>query len=322
MQKEINGRDRVFDFIKLFSMLMVITHHFMVCYLEYESIPLKIVNGKYGVQLFAVVLGIFAFRKGKKNTEDTLHYALRRYAFFLICEFVINSIYYLFNIDGSRTIMSFGFVIGQSVVLGDEIFPTIWFAKEFLAGSILSFIIGKKDYGIKDITFIVLSLGIISEPFVAACVMGCIAEKLISEDLSLFKKTLVQIVVPLASLALMIVLKKSNLTYFIFGISAMFVITVVNNNMFQKISDHRIVSYLGKITMPMLMIHPCLIELVNLIGSGNGIILIICRFFVLLVLVLIASVVLDVIIKYLMKFADMIIDVVFDRVNKVTRRND
>ena len=315
MENKISNRDRTFDFIKLYSMLMVITHHFMVCYLKYESIPLKIVNGKYGVQLFAIVLGIFAFRNGKKNSEDTLHYSLRRYAFFLICEFVINSIYYFFNIDESRLRMSFGFVIGQSVLLGDEIFPTIWFAKEFLVGSILSFLIGKKDFSKKDIAIIALGLGIIDEVFVAACVMGCLAEKLINENRAIVKKGWFQISCALIALILMIVLKKSSLTYFIFGICSMVMVTIVKNNaLICSFSNHKIISYLGKLTMPMLLIHPCLIELVNTIGSSNSILLIIARYSLLLMLVIIASIAIDLIIKYLMKLANLIIDMLFRKI--------
>lgn len=317
-------RDIVFDLIKLYSMLMVITHHFMVEYLKYESIPLKIVNGKFGVQLFAVILGIFAYKSGNKNKEDSLHYAVRRYSYFLICEFVINSLYYCFNINGSRMRMSFGYVIGQSLILGDDIFPTIWFAKEFLVGSVLCFLIGKKDFGKKDVLIAAACLGIISEPFVGTCVMGCLAEMLIDEDRILFNNRLSCICVILISLFVRIILSKSSLTYFIFGIcSTLEIIAIKKSRLFSNIPFQRIISYLGSITMPMLLIHPCLIGLVNSMNFfQNQIITAAIRYIILLALVLISSVLLDVVIRVLVKLENDVIDFVFDKVSHLILKND
>lgn len=322
MQITKRKRDVVFDYIKLYSMLMVITHHFMVCYLKYESVPLKIVNGKYGVQLFSVILGIFAYRSGQKKKEDTIHYALRRYSFFFICEMVINSIYYFFNIDGSQLRMSYGYVIGRSLVLGDEIFPTIWFAKEFLAGSIISFILGRYRPCKRDILALILCLGVIDEVFVAGCVMGSLVQNILEEDDNAPVNKFIPAVAVAISVMIRIILNKSSLTYFIFGITSSLTILLIKKSGFFSQDPGRInVSYLGGITMPMLLIHPCLIELVNHLDLASSDLLnVTLRYLILMVLVLIASLVIDFIIKHLSRLANRIIDFLFERIEKIAMK--
>ncbi len=311
-------REKTFDLIKLYSMFLVITNHFLVHYVIYESTPMKILNGKFGVQLFSVVLGIFAFRSGQKNKESSFHYALRRYIYFFICEFLINNIYFALNVNDCRTIMTYGFVIGQSILLGDVIFPTFWFLKDYLVGSILCFLIGKKNYDKLDIVMIICCLGIVGEIFVAACIIGCLTCKLLNENKPLYKTTLFQVCGFALPLIVRIILEKNNITYFIFGLlSMLLVLTWKNNHFVEKISDLSFISYLGTITMPILMVHPHLIDIVNRFNfSIDGRITIVMRYITMLVLVLVMSVVLDIIIRRCVKISNTLIDRLFEKIQK------
>ncbi len=317
MQVKNGGRERVFDYFKLYSILLVISSHFLVNYVKYESIPLRIANGKYGVQIFAVILGILAYRSGRKRKEDVLHYALRRYAYFVICELVINSIYYFLNINGCHENMSFGFVIGESLILGDDIFLTVWFFRDFLAGSIISFIAGRYGMKRRDLIALVISLGIMDKVHVSACVMGCLAQTIFDDDVKLFRKWWVTAGMILISFCVKIILSKSSLTYFIFGITSMLtVIAVKENGILSRIPDKFFVGRLGEMTMSMMLIHPCLIDVVNRLSFTDGRVTIICRYLLLLVLTTAASLLLDIVIRYLSKLANILIDILLKKMNR------
>lgn len=176
--KEKNNHIIVLDLLKFFSISLVFLSHFFYFYKDtfynvglYANI-MKIINGKFGVSVLAIISGYLSYKKGISKKESIIVYTLKRYVYFVICDFIICSIYYFVNYKGCREIMSFGFVIGESLKLSDNIFSTYWFAVPFFVGNIFAFMIGKYDISLYETIIICFVFIYLKQTFLATCILG------------------------------------------------------------------------------------------------------------------------------------------------------
>ncbi len=252
-------RENDLDSLKLIAILMVILSHFFadaeVIDPSWKAINLIPVLGKAGVGIFACVTGLLAYRSGKSG-KDTFRYIIRRYMYFAVCGFVANTIFYIVNPNSiSREEMNFFYVLGQSITLGDGVFATFWFARDFFFGCTISFIIGK--YGIKAFETLCIMMIMLckKEIFLSSCLYGCIIDGILDK----YGKKKISSVFYFASLILYIIsvkMPESYLRYFfccLFGF--VLVVSFKSEGPLNKFSNNRYVSFLGKYTMGMMILH-------------------------------------------------------------------
>ena len=141
-------RELYLDSFKFIAILNVIFSHFFSYCRSHYKINLNsfsFVNGKYGVIIFCIVLGLLAYKQGQKGKNNIIVYSLKRYIYFVICGFIINTVYYAINYNDIRCEANYNYVIGESLFLSYQIYPTYWFAKDFCIGSIICYILGEYD---------------------------------------------------------------------------------------------------------------------------------------------------------------------------------
>lgn len=270
MSNKVVGRERYIDSLKYFSILLVMLIHFFSFFDHplpefWSNYPYNLflfgLGGKLGVSIFAVITGYFACRSGKKR--DPFDYIIKRYIYFVIADFFISSIYYFTNIHGVRTENNFFLVIGQSLMLGELVAGEFWFARAFFMGSILCLFLGKFNVRIPILIVIVLALVSLdmeyTATYVANCVLGCIVNELFEKDYKILSNKAFQLVL----FVLVYVLVKrnnSNISYFIWGLCGLFLMILAKyNTIFNRLCDSSVLSYFGRKTMTILMIHiPCL----------------------------------------------------------------
>lgn len=206
-----------FDILKLLALFAVFNSHFVAEYaMNFKENPsighlLNGFTGKFGVILFALLAGYFSYRSSKKSELGP--YLLKRYLFFFSCCLIADVSFYLLNVNGARENSSLGMVISQIVLLGDYYCDTFWFIRDFLIGSLFSFLIGKYHLKKSEILLIILALFYMKQPFVASYVAGCLLYEL--QDHSFVKKPLVKILLLVYYLVFFLVYRKeSNLVYF------------------------------------------------------------------------------------------------------------
>lgn len=217
-------REKYLDSIKLIAMLIICTSHYLIEANTQDIVPIvyRLINGKFGVSLFFVVSGYLSYKQGIENKESIVKYIARRYLYLVFCALIVNSAYYLLNIDDSRSIMNFGYVLGQSLFLGFDIFKTYWFAKDLLYGNIICYILSRHN-----IDFEALPLGLIfaliNKPFIAICIFSVLINK-IEENircLSKIRKSLFYLLI-LFLILVIIVFDESSFMYIIYGIVSVF----------------------------------------------------------------------------------------------------
>jgi len=273
-------RNKTFDSLKYYAIFLVIIGHFFnycgVAAPDWVNVfPLSFLlrefSGRTGVLMFGVIMGYFAFRSGKK--KEFIPYVLKRYLYFVLWGFVINSLYYLFNIDGIRTDSNFNLVIGQSVLLGKLIFPAYWFVLPFFEGSILSFIAGKLKLKAVWILAVALAILFLKQEYIAVVVLGALLDEILEKHPPYFEKAGVQLLLGVGSLFLLFQ-EEQRFSYFLRGIGClMIVVLFVYNSFLHKAGDLSITSYFGKITMAILALHMLCMNVIDGMLDSNHIIL-------------------------------------------------
>ena len=98
-----NKRCSDLDSIKFLAIFLIYTTHFIADYKPelldfWNNYPTKLVlggiTGKFGVALFGVLLGYFAYIGNKKKT--LLVYSIKRYGYFVFVGMFINLIYCIY----------------------------------------------------------------------------------------------------------------------------------------------------------------------------------------------------------------------------------
>jgi len=267
-------RKNYFDTIKLFAIFVVFATHFIASYHSayfdlWHTMPyaviLKGVSGKFGVVVFSVILGYFAYKSSDRNI---IGYAVKRYLYFLLCALFINSIYAVCGHFGYLTDpVGLRHLLVSSVMLDDDIFATLWCLRPFLAASILARICGKYKAGIPVLAAGTALLLYLNYTWIAIGLMGGIAACL--EENSFFKRLMSHRMARIAAyLAAFGAVKLAN--YPAEGITAAIALAALpQSTLLVKPLENKKLASAGRNTMAIYLIHPAIYSLVgDLILTG------------------------------------------------------
>lgn len=260
IQSNISGsRINYFDTLRLIAIVIIYTTHFInkfhpayfsLWHTMPSSLFLNGLSGKFGVVLFGVILGYFAYSSKDNNST---RYVVKRYAFFVICGFIINL---LFTVVG---LLHSGFpehsikaVIVNSLLLRDGIFSTYWCIPHFFIASIISYINGKSKASAIVVLFEVMILYLCGQTWIGVCLIGnLVAMYLSNSKIEILKFRVVRIVL---WIALFFAIKLPN--YWIDAIccGAMLVL-IEQGSMTKKVLNNKYTAYLGKQGMGIFLVH-------------------------------------------------------------------
>lgn len=271
-------RKLYFDTIKLFAIFVVFTTHFVATFNEdyfrfWTDLPtaffLKGVSGKFGVAVFSVILGYFAFRSSEKNIAK---YTIKRYVYFVLCGLFINAVYALYAAARHDDPVTLYRLIRTSVLLGSSIYPTFWCIRPFMAGSFVSrinrFVHDKVKKDALTVALVVAEAAVLiylKEIWIAICIMGNAVPVL--EDNEKVQKIIssraVRMVIYLAAFCA-IKRSGSDLTYLIDGVSAAFVLIALSRSThLTQLLNNRHLASAGRNTMAIYLIHNLLYETIG-----------------------------------------------------------
>lgn len=271
-------RKLYFDTIKLFAIFVVFTTHFVATFNEdyfrfWTDLPtaffLKGVSGKFGVAVFSVILGYFAFRSSEKNIAK---YTIKRYVYFVLCGLFINAVYALYAAARHDDPITLYRVIRTSLLLGSSIYPTFWCIRPFMAGSFVSRInrfvhekTGKDAVTLAVITAEIAALIYLKEIWIAICIMGNAVPVLEDNEKvqQLLSSRPVRIIIYIAAFCA-IKRSGSDLTYLIDGVSAAFVLLALSRSTrLTQVLNNRHLASAGRNTMAIYLIHNLLYETIG-----------------------------------------------------------
>lgn len=261
-------RKNYFDTIKLIAIFIVFATHFIASYHSayfdlWHTMPyailLKGISGKFGVVLFSVILGYFAYRSSDGNI---IGYAVKRYLYFFICALFINTVYFVCSRFGYLTDpVSMRKLAVCSLTLGDGIFATLWCLRPFLFASIISRINGKAKAGIIAFALEIALLLYLGQTWIAIGIMGNIAVWLEDNDIckNIFSHRIARISAYLTAFG---VVKLAN--YPAEGIAAAVVLAALpQSTVLVKALNNRHLASAGRNTMAIYLIHPALYTLIG-----------------------------------------------------------
>ena len=261
-------RKNYFDTIKLIAIFIVFATHFIASYHSayfdlWHTMPyailLKGISGKFGVVLFSVILGYFAYRSSDGNI---IGYAVKRYLYFFICALFINSVYFVCSRFGFLTDpVSLRKLAVCSLTLGDDIFATLWCLRPFLFASIISRINGKAKAGMIAFVLEIALLLYLGQTWIAIGIMGNVAVWLEDNDIcmDIFSHRIARIAAYLAAFG---VVKLAN--YPAEGIATAVVLAALpQSTVLVKALNNRHLASAGRNTMAIYLIHPALYTLIG-----------------------------------------------------------
>ena len=274
----MKSRKLYFDTIKLFAIFVVFTTHFVATFNEdyfrfWTDLPtaffLKGVSGKFGVAVFSVILGYFAFRSSEKNIAK---YTIKRYVYFVLCGLFINAVYALYAVAWHDDPVTLYRLIRTSVLLGSSIYPTFWCIRPFMAGSFVSRLNRlvhdrmKKDS--LTVALVIAEAAVfiyLKQIWIAICIMGNAVPVL--EDNETVRKIIssraVRIIIYLAAFCA-IKRSGSDITYLIDGFSSAFVLLALSRStQITRILNNRALASAGRNTMAIYLIHNLLYETIG-----------------------------------------------------------
>jgi len=250
------ARKTYIDTLKFFSIFIVYLTHFIDywnnSYFKFwtekpSSFLLYGISGKLGVAFFSVCVGYFAFLSKHKNP---LVYMIRRYFYFFLCGFIINTIFAFGNHDISIKILT------EAVKLGAEYFPAYWCMFSFFLASIVSYF---NSYYKASLSFIILEIiifGIIGYIWVSICLLGNITILILNNEKFMQYFQCKRNKIFLLVLCFFLIKRdESNMTYFIDGICSCIILCVVENSaQLKKILSCKLFLP-GKNVMPIYLFH-------------------------------------------------------------------
>lgn len=252
-----NERDSVLDTFKFLAMFIIYTTHFIAKYnrevfriwREYPTaLLLRGVTGKFGVAIFAVILGYLAYKGGNHSKKSLLIYGTKRYLYFFICALFINTVYTIWK--GK----SLGELFWATIKIDSSIFSTYWCIQSFFIASVLAYMIGKYEMDIPEILCIIILCAAMGYLWSAICLFGVLYPFLLNSKL--FNNSYGNIIWFLIAFIL-IKRSESTITYIIDGICALiFIIFVEKTDIARKIFSNKATAYLGKNSMSIFLIHP------------------------------------------------------------------
>lgn len=251
------------DTLKFLAIFLIYTTHFIYKFNQdyfslWHNMPTSLflegLSGKFGVSLFAVILGFLAYESGRHRKKTVTQYTVNRYAYFMICGLFINTCFLIFNylgyVDKDITFTSFWLT---TFTISDAIFSTFWCMKSFLIASIVAYIAGNKELSYIEILIITIIFGILGQTWIAACLLGTLIHFV--KDNKHLKKAIVQLML---FIIVFIIVKRSEstLTYYIDSLCAIIIILIIaNNKILSKIFSNKFTGTLGKNSMAMFLIH-------------------------------------------------------------------
>ena len=289
-----SNRTPYFDTLKFLSILLVCFTHFIdkfnnSYFLYWKEFPTKIfiqgITGKLGVAIFAVISGFLSFKKSK---QSILLYSIKRYCYFFFIELLVNIILC------SEKNISFVNALLDALKIGNSVFPTFWFMRDFLFASFLSFYFAKKDLSIYIKIVIIIIFHTLNLTWIAICLYGSLIHEIQSYKIFSYLKYRILLII---LFYFAIQRPETNFTYILDGIFALIVICVVQNSInLRQVLQNKYLSFFGKRTMAILVIHPVVYDKIGIFlfkyFPSNGFCFF-SIFFVLMIIICILSLPLD-----------------------------
>jgi hypothetical protein len=277
------------------------------------SLFLRGITGKFAVAIFGILLGYLAYLQGQKRKRTILHYALKRYIYFLICALIVNFIYYaLGNLNILSEQYSLYQVLRASLLLDSSIFGAFWCMQAFLFSSVISYMLGYYSAGLTSALMVVAFLLPIGKLWISICLFGAVIAVLLRDEncQKLFGNKFLQW---LLFIALFVAIQRdeSQLTYLIDGLfGCVMLILITYNQGFKKLFSLRLISSFGSTSMMLYIIHvpvylsigACLFRLIGL-GTENFLINF-AVWFICLVAIILISIPLNKLVNWLINLID------------------
>lgn len=264
-KKTMSNRIYYFDSLRLIAMTIIYVTHFyedfktmIVPFMQknYIILIMERLSGKFGVCIFGILLGYFAFLT---NDNNSTRYVIKRYAYFFVSGFLINGLYALagFFLSGFKSYNILEVVV-ESIRLGSGIYPNYWCILPFFVASLLSYLNGKlKVSGIVILMEIFVFI-LRSDIWVAICLMGNLLAKYKDFDCAFVKKRVVRVLLWIVLIAFSFRLE-SRTTYLIFGIcSATMIYLIMHGTIEKKLLNHKFMGAIGEKGMGVFLLHPLL----------------------------------------------------------------
>lgn len=254
-------RLKYYDTLKFFAIFLVCFTHFIgwfhgEYFKYYEIMPYSLLvnglTGKLGVIILGQVMCVFAYNSSQKNP---IKYFVTRYLYFVVCGAMINCLYIVSGIYTED--ISIGQFFTHSFQLSAAIFPTFWCMRIFLLAGLVAYMNGKTQASAIIIIFEVVLLWLSGNFWMAACVMGCLAQSIRNKSLlNILQKPVVKAII-LFAIFWAIKRPESYEAYWIDAIcTALFIVVLECSDFVRKLlSGIRFLSFLGKYTMTVFMVH-------------------------------------------------------------------
>lgn len=254
-------RNNSFDSLKYLAMMEVIFIHFMYFFDEdllgyiRNTIPYALIfkglSAKVGLAVLAVISGYFSCRN-KKNKSFVL-YTVKKYLYFFLYCFAGSLLYCLINHDHQFS-FSLSNLLIKSLFFEEDYYYYLWFVKSFFIGNIVSFLIGKLNIPIYAVVAFFFVLILTGEQYVAAFLIGCVLSALMDQEPPILNNKYLH----LAFVFLILILPKieTEYAYSLYGICGAFLVILSQKNKpFHGFLENRFLSFFGRITMPILIVH-------------------------------------------------------------------
>lgn len=263
VEKSTKNSQRVgyFDTLRFLAMLIIYVTHFIAkfCpdyFVFWKTMPTSIllydITGKFGVVLFGVLLGYFAYLNKDNNST---RYIVKRYSFFAFSGLLINLVYALAGvfIEGFPA-YSIKNVLIESILLDDGIFVTYWCIQFFFFGSIISYINGKANVSFVVILFEIFISYLLGFDWVGVCLVGNLLGMFMARKITI--RLLKHRVVRIVSLVLLFFAIKLPTYLFDAVWCSLIIIVIENSTITKKILNNKFTSYLGQQGMGVYLFHP------------------------------------------------------------------
>lgn len=271
------------DSLRFLAILFIVITHYIAMFhpsaFRYwdEGRILYGVTGKLCVAFFCVLLGYFATLKFVNKVSDFGKFVVARYIRFSLNLLLINSIVILSmivmkilkitpnslaisNMYLSQSIFSIKILLTDSFFFTNMIVSTFWCIKDFFIGSLVVGLISwysskntNKRLGLFIIALVIaLWSGYV---WIGICLMGGILHCIIEAKIKVFEN---KFLLALFIIFIFILIRnpESEITYIKYGIaSCLFLILCFYIPLAQKILNHSVLSYLGKISFNIFLVH-------------------------------------------------------------------
>lgn len=260
MQKQ---RINWIDSVKCIAATIVFFTHFIASYRSdmgvfWNTKPymyvLSWITGKTGVVFFSIILGMMAYKAGKRQSTSFAVYSIKRYVYFVCCAIFVNivqTIYMMCAIHADNSIIH---ILTSSLLLKDDIWPTFWCMKFFLAGSLISFVNGSFEFGVKECIIEIVVLILLGQTWIAICVMGSAYDGLLSMTTKVLSKFPIRMMLWAGCFALSPT-TESDIGFLIKGILALVVLLLIENGNIKALLNNPISAFVGRNCMAFYLIH-------------------------------------------------------------------